>query len=314
MALLKSTPINDLVYGYIYVTPLERQIIDLPIFQRLRFIKQNSSGYLTFPSNKLERFSHSLGVMHLGGEMLVNACRNAEPDIFEEFVRGLKMDIVDTICLKHSIEYSKLKEDWMANFGNCSNFDFSLLFSPKFTRDENLAYDDYIFAFNIIWQSLRIGCCLHDIGHFPYSHVLEEAIADFGGKKNSSYKPVAEIRSIFEDNINRYSGDLGKNFKDKELPVHEQISAILFIKYINPSYSESSITDLFRICKAIGIRLFLTHRHKQTKTHPVIHDTADILYCLHTIISSDLDADRMDYTMRDCIYAGLDVGKFDYKR
>jgi HD superfamily phosphohydrolase len=61
--------IKDPVHGYIEVTPTERAIIDTPQFQRLRRVKQLSAAHLTYPGAEHTRFQHSLGVMHLSGEI-----------------------------------------------------------------------------------------------------------------------------------------------------------------------------------------------------------------------------------------------------
>ena len=55
--------IHDPIYGYIDFYEHERKLIDTLIFQRLRGIHQQGTAYLTYPSSKHDRFSHSLGVM-----------------------------------------------------------------------------------------------------------------------------------------------------------------------------------------------------------------------------------------------------------
>jgi HD superfamily phosphohydrolase len=310
----KPRPISDIVYQYVYITPIEEKIIDLPIFQRLRFIKQNSAGYLTFPSNKLDRFSHSLGVMHVGGEMLINACQNSDPKTVEEFIREVKKEIEIT-CTNLGGNYTEEKKIWLKKFGNISNFNFSFLYLSKeeentTTNKVTLENEDYIFSFNIMWQSLRIACCLHDIGHYPYSHIFEEAINDLGFKGH--YNPREEVETIFRSVVNNLR--LGVKFeKGNQIATHEQISSILFANKITPNFS-NGYDGLGKLCTKLALKIFLTYRQKAGAGQQVHYDTQKAFYCLHTIISSDVDADRLDYTMRDCMYAGLDMGKFDYKR
>jgi hypothetical protein len=60
--------IVDPIHDFIRVYDTELKIIDLPIFQRLRRIRQLSGAHLTYPSAQHSRFEHSLGVMHIAGQ------------------------------------------------------------------------------------------------------------------------------------------------------------------------------------------------------------------------------------------------------
>jgi len=57
--------IFDEIHGYIMLNDLETKIVDSPIFQRLRRIKQTSLAYLVYPGATHTRFSHSLGTFYL---------------------------------------------------------------------------------------------------------------------------------------------------------------------------------------------------------------------------------------------------------
>ena len=57
-------PIHDFIRVYDYELP----IIDSPLFQRLRRIKQLSGAHLTYPAAQHTRFEHSLGVMHIASQ------------------------------------------------------------------------------------------------------------------------------------------------------------------------------------------------------------------------------------------------------
>ena len=54
-------PIHDFIKIYLH----EIEIIDNPIFQRLRKIKQLSGAHLVYPGARHSRFEHSLGVLHI---------------------------------------------------------------------------------------------------------------------------------------------------------------------------------------------------------------------------------------------------------
>ncbi|ABK78152.1 HD superfamily phosphohydrolases [Cenarchaeum symbiosum A] len=61
--------IIDPVHGFVSVSGAEVELIDLPAFQRLRRIRQLSGAHLVYPGAQHTRFEHSLGVMHVAGQM-----------------------------------------------------------------------------------------------------------------------------------------------------------------------------------------------------------------------------------------------------
>lgn len=60
--------IIDPIHGFIRVNKTELRVIDSPIFQRLRRIRQLSGAHLTYPGAQHTRFEHSLGVMHIASQ------------------------------------------------------------------------------------------------------------------------------------------------------------------------------------------------------------------------------------------------------
>lgn len=60
--------IVDPIHDFIRVYDHELKIIDNPIFQRLRRIRQLSGAHLTYPAAQHTRFEHSLGVMHIASQ------------------------------------------------------------------------------------------------------------------------------------------------------------------------------------------------------------------------------------------------------
>ena len=60
--------IIDPIHDFIRINDHELAIIDNPIFQRLRRIRQLSGAHLTYPSAQHTRFEHSLGVLHIASQ------------------------------------------------------------------------------------------------------------------------------------------------------------------------------------------------------------------------------------------------------
>ncbi len=68
--------VRDAIYGFITFTDWEREIINSPIFQRLRRIRQLGFTDMVYPGAMHTRFEHSLGVMHLATLMFDNIIKN----------------------------------------------------------------------------------------------------------------------------------------------------------------------------------------------------------------------------------------------
>ncbi len=64
--------IKDPVHGYVYITEAEKNIIDSYPMQRLRRLRQLAGSEYVYPGANHTRFEHSIGVMFLAGQVLVN--------------------------------------------------------------------------------------------------------------------------------------------------------------------------------------------------------------------------------------------------
>lgn len=68
--------VRDLVHGTILFTAIEEQIINHPLFQRLRHIKQNDVAFYVYPSLNTSRFEHVLGTCRVTGMMAENLTKS----------------------------------------------------------------------------------------------------------------------------------------------------------------------------------------------------------------------------------------------
>jgi len=59
--------VRDPIHGCIYRDAEGRDIIDTPVFQRLRRLYQLAMARLVYPGATHTRFDHSLGAFHLAG-------------------------------------------------------------------------------------------------------------------------------------------------------------------------------------------------------------------------------------------------------
>ncbi len=142
---------------------------------------------------------------------------------------------------------------------------------------------------------VRIASLLHDVGHGPLSHTTEFAmpevrrlgLPEWTGFSNQDRKANHEdytLKIILDSGLTKILARAGEGFGFK--PRH--IAGI-----IEPKLTMDDDFFLEPI-EALG--------GKKVDFRPI----------LQQIISSELDADRMDYLRRDSLFAGVSYGEFDF--
>ncbi|MDI3312581.1 MAG: HD domain-containing protein [Thermoanaerobacterium sp.] len=86
----KPWEIRDPIYGFIEINEWERDIINHPVFQRLRMIRQLALTDLAYPGAVHTRFEHSLGVMHVATKVFDNIANECKDMLKSEY--GLNED------------------------------------------------------------------------------------------------------------------------------------------------------------------------------------------------------------------------------
>lgn len=81
--------IKDPIYGYVYITEVERDVIDSYPVQRLRRLRQLAGAEFVYPAANHTRFEHSVGVMYLAGRLVENS--NLSQYITEDEARMIKI-------------------------------------------------------------------------------------------------------------------------------------------------------------------------------------------------------------------------------
>lgn len=213
--------INDPVYGGIPLTQLEVELIDTPVFQRLRGLRQLARVNFVFPGAEHSRYVHSLGVLYIMGLMT------------EHLMRVSEFSVEDTI-------------------------------------------------------KMRTAALLHDIGHYPLSH-LGESVYGYC-KDNSNANSIVTALDPDTNPIQMYTLASAHS----KAAHHEQLG-----KYIVMNNKEIS-----RILKKYDLD---PEEIGEIFTGEI--GSRNMVYS--QLLHSSLDADRLDYLLRDSYQTGVKYGLVD---
>ncbi|BCN31911.1 HD domain-containing protein [Anaeromicropila herbilytica] len=291
----KGIYLNDSIHGLISLTEYERRIVSTIGFNRLHDVYQNSTVYFTFPTNRTKRFEHSIGTMKICSDMFFQSALNTTDTMLSEFFVIFDREyivILDKLRQQTDICNEKLGgrlPEAMPQIG---------LDKLRHSLIPNNIPDQYKIMYLILIQSIRAAALLHDIGHPPFSHIVEFALK--GVYLEYKDKAVSEKK-----NAKEFVEIMSKYFEgDRKL--HEQmgdeISEGILSKIIAPISADDD-------------------KYQENLFELIILETVKRIFAedgafgyLHRIIDSSLDGDRLDYVTRDVLNSGMDSGKIEYSR
>lgn len=90
--LLAAKKVRDPIHDYIALGPEALAVVELPVFQRLRRVRQLGTANLVYPGANHTRFEHSLGAYHLAGRAAA-ALRLSRADTLHVSLAALLHDV-----------------------------------------------------------------------------------------------------------------------------------------------------------------------------------------------------------------------------
>ncbi len=295
--------IKDPVVGNTVLSEIESAILEMPVLNRLHHLMQNGLAYRVFPSDTTSRFEHSIGVMHLAGEMYCRSMANALPRTRDRFLlkawrtvlapaKGMRNNNSDNLLSEASSLPQMVAE----------------VMGPEFINHHpgpNLSFrvPHLRAAHALLLQAVRLAGLLHDVGHFPCSHLFEDALRLMAchGLSEDLKDHLAKIRT--------YVTDLAPALENSAL--HEQAGFLVARAILYERLAQGGRTTAVKeaVAKRVVLATLRILGHKETQ-----HSSGSVLGALSELLCGDLDADRLDFVLRDGRRTGLVTASGDVDR
>jgi HD superfamily phosphohydrolase len=275
--------IADPVHRYVDFTWIERLILDQPVAQRLRYVRQNGLGHLVYPEANSSRFAHSLGTMHLASRFLHALLANS--------------DVAARTALCAAIGES-VDEVAGAVAGHVKSFQ---ALPPEATRCIHSYAEcaEHQEQLKIAEQGLRLAALFHDLGHLPFSHDFEEGLQLYWDELTTARRRASPFDPLFREA--RKSGE----------KLHERLGhglALLLFNEAFASLGDAEVLEAVRVSFEFAYRILVDAPRRPSSPPEAA------LALLHNLIDGELDVDRCDYILRDGRNYGFEFALYDLDR
>ena len=179
---------QDEIYHDKVLSPLAVAVMDTAEFQRLEGMKQLAFTYLAFRGASHTRFSHSVGVYFATRTLLRRVVQNHER-VFRE----------------------SEKAEMVGHPGSYLSEKFVMI--PDGAGIDPKTYEGYQGRWRGMSEVVSIAALLHDIGHVPFGHTLEDEFSGFFERHDSLvshrvhgmlFGPDSELNEVFASDKPRW--------------------------------------------------------------------------------------------------------------
>lgn len=176
--------------------------------------------------------------------------------------------------------------------------------------DEQLQ-DDLAFTF-------EMAALLHDVGHSPFSHTLENYFKNVydwdNDKENVVSKDIIDVlfeetRKINKNNGNEKTVQFEADCKTANAAPHEIVSCIITLRCFKFILDELSSKRQRHVDYLFLVRCILGAQYSNTS-----HEFSDYKNCIIRLLNSSIDVNKLDYISRDSSVSGFANTKVDTKR
>jgi HD superfamily phosphohydrolase len=270
--------IRDPLHGDIEITLLEKSIIDLEIFQRMRGISQLGPTQLVYPGAVHNRFLHSIGTLHVAEQLISilnknynTLCNNVNLKKYAQEITLYDHFLIRVTALVHDLAH--------VPFGHTLE-DEGKLFKPEWEDAARLKFFEKTDSTrkNENLEKTLIGK-LHDF--CEELKISKHKEAD-GKTELKEFVNLIEILNEYGISIELLEE------KQQDVTVFDAIEQV-FIKFQRPDAKH--ITN--RICD--DVKQILIMKEPKDKNLLFIKD----------IVSKNICADLLDYSQRDMYFCGL---------
>jgi uncharacterized protein len=251
--------ITDPIHGDIFVTRLEQMLIDTAQMQRLRRVKQLGTTHLVYPGTTHSRLSHSLGAVKVV-QTLFDAAANqrnrgdALPDLFSEWEARARESAGGQLGSE---------EGWRA------------------------VYRLWVAEATVL---ARLGALLHDIGHLPFGHTIEDDLR--------LLEPHDENAARFEELWQGMLRECGRQLDERDHRTGLSEAKGLKDSLLPLRRGERLYEELRRLILSKGKdKHGERYRPVEELDYPFVAD----------MVGNTICADLLDYLERDHVFSGLPI-------
>ena len=317
---IESKTIHDSIWGSVDYSAWEMQIIDSPLFQRLRDLSQTGLAMFTYPTARHSRFEHSLGVATVAKKICARIPLNCD-----ENIPGASKNCIILAALLHDIGhcfYSHLSETIYGELEDFrelrKQFSNKLELNPKpheilsFIIINCAAFKEFFFY--------KVDYPEKSSSYVQNNLLLEAGQAIIGDKIKRNEKSYSYITAIINgpfdadklDYIKRDSITAGLALEyDLErlfakISIHETFENGIFEKRLMINYNGVTAIEELTFCK-IMLFSYIYYHHKVLVSEAMIRD---YIYGLCELGIINSFADFLKYTDSDIL--GLAQQQKDY--